>query len=330
MRIAVIGGGSWGSALAHAMAGKGLAPSLLVRSEARAREINAERRNRRYLGEAPLHPGIRACTDPRSALRGCDVILLAVPCQHLRGTLEDMRGHFSPDQALVCAGKGIERGSLALMSAVVAETLPAFARRYAILSGPSFAAEVVRNLPAAVVLGCADKALGEALRDLFSTDSLRVYSSSDVTGVELGGALKNVMALAAGLSDGLGFGHNSRAALITRGLAEMSRLGAAMGARAATFMGLSGLGDLVLSCTGDSSRNRRVGLRLGAGESLAAILDPLHEVAEGVPTTEAAVALAARHNVEMPICGTMLSVLHGAMDPAAAVRRLMTRSLKEE
>ena len=328
MRIAVIGGGSWGSALADTLAGKGFDVSLLVRSERQAREISTEHRNRRYLGDTVLHPALRAVTDPAEALAGISLCLLAAPCQHLRGVLTTLAPHIPAGTALVCASKGIERGSLAPMSAVAAAVLPGLP--YAILSGPSFAAELLRGLPTAVVLGCADKPLGEELRTIFSTGSFRVYSSPDVVGVELGGALKNVMALAAGLSDGLGFGHNSRAALITRGLAEMSRLGANMGAKAATFMGLSGMGDLVLSCTGDLSRNRRVGLRLGAGEPLSDILASMHEVAEGVPTTEGAVALAERHGSEMPICETVLAVLQGKTDPAAAVRELMTRSLKEE
>ncbi|MDL2272443.1 NAD(P)-dependent glycerol-3-phosphate dehydrogenase [Desulfovibrio sp. OttesenSCG-928-I05] len=330
MRIAVIGGGSWGSAIAHSLASKDYDVRILVRSPEQAEAINSRHTNPRYLGETPLHPALKAHTTPAGALEGTSLCILAVPCQHLRGVLRSLRPHLSPGHVLVNAGKGIERGSLSLMSAVVAEETPEYAASYAILSGPSFASELIRGLPTAVVLGCADRELGETLRETFSTAGFRVYSSTDVCGVELGGALKNVMALAAGMSDGLGFGHNSRAALITRGLAEMSRLGEAMGARASTFMGLSGMGDLVLSCTGDLSRNRRVGLRLGGGESLESILASMHEVAEGVPTTEAACALALRHGAAMPICETVHAVIHGKTDPALAVSNLMSRSLKEE
>ena len=205
-----------------------------------------------------------------------------------------------------------------------------FARRYAVLSGPSFAREVVECKPTAVVLGCVDEALGASLRELFATSWFRSYSSTDVRGVELGGAVKNVIAIAAGVSDGLEFGHNARAALVTRGLAEITRLGVALGARPSTFMGLSGLGDLMLTCAGDLSRNRQVGLRLGRGESLAAITGAMRTVAEGVKTSAAVYRLAQSLGVDMPITAAMNAVLDGSLAPAEAVAGLMSRALKEE
>jgi glycerol-3-phosphate dehydrogenase (NAD(P)+) len=214
------------------------------------------------------------------------------------------------------------------MSAVVREELPQV--RYAILSGPSFAKEVALGMPGAVVMACGEKVLGEELRAAFSSATLRVYSSVDVIGVEMGGAIKNVIAIAAGISDGLGFGHNARAALITRGLAEMSRLGVALGANPATFMGLSGMGDLVLTCTGDLSRNRQVGLGLARGKSLNEIIEELHMVAEGIKTTEAAVALGDELGVDLPISVTVRSLLSGECNLDEAVKLLMGRALKDE
>ncbi len=330
MRIAVLGGGSWGTALAHTFAAKNHSVTLLLRDGVLADAVNNTHENPRYLPGLALHPTLAAVTDPARALDAAELCVLAIPCQHLRRSLRDMACFFSKKTIPVCASKGIERGSLALMSQVVREELPALAPRYAMLSGPSFAHEVMSGLPTAVVLGCEDRILGERLREALSTPHFRVYSSPDRTGVECGGALKNIIALAAGISDGLGFGHNSRAALITRGLAEISRLGEALGANASTFMGLSGMGDLVLTCTGDSSRNRQVGLRLGRGESLPAIIESMSNVAEGVPTSEAARDLAARLNVELPITAAMSAILSGSAAPEAAVRSLMTRSLKEE
>ncbi len=330
MRIAVLGGGSWGTALAHTFAAKKHAVTLLTRDGAIAEAVNAVHENPRYLPGLALNPALAATADPERALRAAELCILAIPCQHLRCGLRDMAGLFPPGAVPVCAGKGIERGSLALMSQVVREELPDFAPRYAVLSGPSFAHEVMAGLPTALVLGCEDRQLGERLREELSAPHFRVYSSPDRAGVECGGALKNVIALAAGISDGLGFGHNSRAALVTRGLAEMSRLGEALGAVPSTFMGLSGLGDLVLTCTGDSSRNRQVGLRLGRGESLSAVVESMSSVAEGVPTTEAAHDLAKKLGVDLPITTVMRAILDGAVEPESAVRSLMARSLKEE
>ena len=330
MRISILGGGSWGTALGHAFAGTGHAVTVLTRGEDAAREIREQHTNEKYLPGCSIHPGVTATVDPEVALHGADVAVLAVPCQSMREFLRGIADLVPDGAAVVCASKGMERGTHALMSSLVAEEIPRLAPRYAILSGPSFAKEVMRSLPTAVVLGCADQTLAERLRAELATPMFRVYSSRDVIGVECGGALKNVMALAAGIADGLGFGHNSRAALITRGLAEMSRLGAALGGEPATFMGLSGMGDLVLTATGDLSRNRQVGLRIGRGESLEAIIASMHNVAEGVPTTEAAHDLARERAIDLPVTFAMHAIFHGETDPESAVRGLMSRALKEE
>lgn len=330
MRIAILGGGSWGTALGHALAGKGHAVTMLVRFGRAADEINAEHTNERYLPGCVIHPALMASTDPGRVLHDAEIVILAVPCQHIREFIRPVAALFPVKASVVCASKGLERGTHALMSQVIAEEMPHMASRYAILSGPSFAREVMNLLPSAVVLGCRDKALAESLRRELATPMLRVYSSGDVVGVECGGALKNVMALAAGISDGLGFGHNSRAALITRGLAEMSRLGVALGGEAASFTGLSGMGDLVLTATGDLSRNRQVGLRVGKGETLETVIASMHHVAEGVPTTEAAHDLGRERSIDLPIIGAMHAIFHGLTDPESAVRDLMGRALKEE
>jgi glycerol-3-phosphate dehydrogenase (NAD(P)+) len=259
-----------------------------------------------------------------------ELVLLAVPCQRMREFLGHARAYFAPGLVLVNASKGIELDSLLRMSALAREVLHPLAHSYVMLSGPSFAAEVLDGQPTAVVLACEEEKLGARLRQAFSTPVFRCYSSTDVCGVELGGAVKNVMAIAAGLCDGLGLGHNSRGALITRGLAEISRLGVALGARPGTFMGLSGLGDLVLSCTGDLSRNRRVGLALARGEDLGEIVRTLGSVAEGVNTTFAVHSLGRAHGIETPITDAVHAILQSAQTPRQAIQSLMLRDLKEE
>ena len=330
MHSTVIGGGSWGTALANLLADKGLPVSLLVRRQEAAEEIMQRHENSRYLPGFSLSPALRATTSPSDALRGAKICILAVPCQEMRTTLQDLAPYIPADAIPVCASKGLEINGLHSMREVVEATLPAQAERYAILSGPSFAREVMEHKPTAVVLGCADPVLAESLRETLSTPRFRVYSSPDVIGVELGGAVKNVMAIAAGLCDGLALGHNARAALITRGLAEMSRLGKAMGAKENTFMGLSGMGDLVLTCTGDLSRNRQVGLRLAVGETIEHITATMHMVAEGVKTTEALCALGERYGIDLPLAGAVFKVTHNGFEPGAMVRELMARTLREE
>lgn len=329
LRVAVAGGGSWGTALAHVLASAGHDVTLVLRDESVAQAISSGHENPRYLPGKTIHSGVKASTSTET-LRSAEVLVLAIPCQHQRSWLRNARSFLSEDCIVVNASKGLENGTSLTMSRVVSEELAPLHPRYAVISGPSFAAEVMDAQPTAVVLGCRDETLGSRLREVFSTSFFRCYSSTDVTGVETGGALKNVMAIAAGIGDGLGFGSNARAALITRGLAELSRLGTAMGASPLTFMGLSGLGDLVLTCTGGLSRNRQVGIRLGRGERLDDIVTSLGMVAEGVKTAVAARDLAARLHVSVPVTEAMCRVLYENADPAEAVRGLMERPLKEE
>lgn len=330
MRVAVLGAGAWGTTLADLLCRKGAEVRLWAREEDVVRSVTRERENAAFLPGVKLCPRLAAMSDPAEVLDGAEVVLVAVPSQFLRKSLEGLRGVLPEKPVMVCASKGIELDSLAPMSQVVAEALEGMGPRYAVVSGPSFAFEVSRGMPTSVSLGCADRALGKMLQELFSTDTFRVYTNPDYRGVELGGAVKNVMAIAAGISDGLGYGHDARAALITRGLAEMSRLGVAMGAKAKTFMGLSGMGDLVLTCTGDLSRNRQVGLKLGQGMKLAEITAGTRTVAEGVKTTESVHTLSRKLGVELPITEQVRKILYEDKEPALAVKDLMGRSLKDE
>ena len=326
--ICVAGGGSWGTALAHLLAANGYDTCLWLRDAAVAESVNTHHKNPRYLPGFALHPSLSASTAP--SVLGRDIVVLAVPCQQLRGWLAANAEHFCNNAILVNAAKGIETANLVTCAEIAQQSLGHLQPRYAVLSGPSFAADVLRGLPTAVVLASADEALGHSLRQIFSSASFRCYSSTDVMGVEMGGAVKNVMAIAAGVCDGLGLGHNSRAALITRGLAEMSRLGVARGAQPHTFMGLSGLGDLTLTCTGDLSRNRQVGLRLGRGEKLEQITASLGMVAEGVKTTAAIYDLAKCLHVDAPLTEAVYSILYGNCDPLEVLHNLMSRRLRDE
>ena len=326
--ICVAGGGSWGTALAHLLAANGYDTCLWLRDAAVAEAVIARHENPRYLPGFALHPSLSASTAP--SVLGRDIVVLAVPCQQLRGWLAANAEHFCNNAILVNAAKGIETANLVTCAEIAQQSLGHLQPRYAVLSGPSFAADVLRGLPTAVVLASADEALGHSLRQIFSSASFRCYSSTDVMGVEMGGAVKNVMAIAAGVCDGLGLGHNSRAALITRGLAEMSRLGVARGAQPHTFMGLSGLGDLTLTCTGDLSRNRQVGLRLGRGEKLEQITASLGMVAEGVKTTAAIYDLAKCLHVDAPLTEAVYSILYGNCDPQEVLHNLMSRRLRDE
>jgi glycerol-3-phosphate dehydrogenase (NAD(P)+) len=330
MRTAVIGAGAWGTTLANLLASTGAPTTLWVREAALAGEMRATGVNASFLPDHPLHPALRVEHEPEAALAGAEVFLVVVPSQYIRQCLASFRPLLPDSPAIVCASKGIELDTGAPMSRVVEEALEGMRPRYASLSGPSFADEVSRQLPTSVALGCADEALARSLQALFSTPAFRVYTTPDYRGVELGGAVKNIMAIAAGMSDGLGFGHDARAALITRGLAEMSRLGTALGASERTFMGLSGMGDLVLTCTGDLSRNRQVGLKIGQGRKLDEIIGEMKAVAEGVKTTKSVHDLAGKLGVELPITEQVYRILYEDKDPAQAVRDLMGRDLKEE
>ncbi len=329
-KIAVLGGGSWGTTLANMLCVKGLQVGLWVREKELVNEIKVKHENTWYLPGMKLSPELMVSDEAGGIVQGSDYILVVIPCQFMRGVLESLRDVFPADPVVICASKGVELATLKPQSSVISEALTGKNPRYAVLSGPSFAGEVSRRLPTAVSLGCEDTQLGRALQDVMSTDFFRVYANADFRGVELGGALKNIMAVAAGISDGLEFGSDARAALITRGLVEMSRFGVALGGKEKTFMGLSGMGDLVLTCTGDLSRNRQVGLALGRGKTLDDILAERRTVAEGVKTTESVYMLSRELGVDMPITGQVYRVLFENKDPRSAVEELMTRALKSE
>ncbi|HEY6099417.1 MAG TPA: NAD(P)H-dependent glycerol-3-phosphate dehydrogenase [Anaeromyxobacter sp.] len=327
MNVAVIGAGSWGTALAAHLARCTHAVRLWARDADLAREIDVRHENSRYLAGVTL-PALRATRDLADALRDAEMAIVAVPSEFFRATIRALRPHLGAGTTLVSATKGLELGTLLRMSEVAAAEAPG--HPVAVLSGPSFALEVAQGQPTTVVIAASTIAVAEAVQRAVSSRTFRAYSSDDVIGVELGGALKNVIAIAAGIVDGLGYGHNTVAALITRGLAEMSRLAVALGARPDTLAGLAGLGDLVLTCTGALSRNRRLGHALGAGHSVGEALAELHMVAEGVRTTQAACALAERAGVEMPIAQQMRAVLYEGKPPREGVDALMLRSLKRE
>jgi len=326
VRVAVLGGGAWGTALASHCSRLGLPVRLWAREAEVVQAVNERRENPAYLPDVELAPGVRAFAAMEEALAGAEIALVVVPSEHCRGVYRQLRPIMPAATLLVSATKGLEIDTLRRMTEVAAEETPG--HHVVALSGPSFALEVARALPTAVVAASREPAAAESVQRALSSRTFRVYSSEDVVGVELGGSLKNVIAIAAGIVDGLGYGHNTVAALVTRGLAEMSRLAVTLGARPETLAGLAGLGDLVLTCTGALSRNRRVGHGLGRGLSLAEASRGI--VAEGVRTTLAACALAQRAGVEMPIARQMKAVLHEGKPPRDALDELMLRSLKRE
>ena len=328
--LAVIGAGAWGTALAWLLAGKGERVRLWAFEPEVASGIVAAHENKLYLPGVSLPAALEPTTSLAEAVDGVQLVVFVVPSHAAAKVAASLAPHLPAEIPVVTATKGIEPEKLRLISALLEETLPARPGPVFALSGPSFAVEVCRNLPTAVALAGPPGAQADALQRLLMTPTFRVYLSEDRIGVQLGGALKNVIALAAGVVDGLGLGHNTRAALITRGLAEMVRLGAAMGADARTFAGLSGIGDLVLTCTGGLSRNRSVGVQLGQGKKLADILAGTRTVAEGVGTAKAAKALAERHRVEMPIVREVCAVLFEGKDTRRAVTGLMERAARPE
>lgn len=328
MQIGVIGAGSWGTTLADLLARKGHNVTLWAYEQDLVKRMQVVGENDLFLPGFALAENLSFTADLATAAVGKELVLLVPPSQVMRRVLDTAVAHLGDETLVVSASKGIENDTLLPMSAVLGERLPA--ARTVFLSGPTFAREVAAGMPTAVVAAAAEEAAARIVQRAFSTDYFRVYTNSDVVGVEIGGALKNVIALAAGVSDGLGFGYNTRAALITRGLAEMSRLGLALGAKTATFAGLAGMGDLVLTCTGDLSRNRTVGMELGRGRRLDEILGGMKMVAEGVKTTLSAYQLAARLGVEVPIIEQMYAILYQDKDPRQAVSDLMLRALKPE
>ncbi len=331
MEIAVIGAGSWGTALAKTLADKGHDVALWGRDAEHIATINATRQNAGYLPNASLPATLTATVDLERAVAGKEMVVSVVPSHTVREVVGRAAKAIDPSAIVVSASKGIENDSLATMDEVLKEVLPGrLGTRLAFLSGPSFAREVGQRLPTAVVIASRDRDAAQGAQAAFATDRFRVYTGDDVIGVELGGALKNVMAIGAGIADGLGFGHNARAALITRGLAEITRLAVRRGANPLTLAGLAGLGDLVLTCTGDLSRNRTVGIGLGKGQTLAQVLAGMKQVAEGVKTTQSARDLGRREGVEMPITEMVWSILYQGHSAAEGVVELLTRPMKHE
>lgn len=329
--IGVIGAGSWGTTLADLLAKKRHRVTLWAYEKELVEEMQTRRENSIYLPGIRLADNLNFTGSLEETVSGKDLLLFVVPSQVLRRVLVAAAAHIPEGAIIVSASKGIEVETLKLVSQLYEESLPeSLYRRFAVLSGPSFAREVAMEMPTAVVAAASDPMIAKGVQDIFNCRFFRVYTNSDVVGVELGGAVKNVIAIAAGIADGLGFGCNTRAALITRGLAEISRLGQALGARGETFAGLAGMGDLVLTCTGDLSRNRSVGIQLGQGRTLADILSEMRMVAEGVKTTESTCLLAWKLGIEMPIAFKVNEILYNDRPARDAVIELMSRDLKAE
>jgi glycerol-3-phosphate dehydrogenase (NAD(P)+) len=329
-RIAVIGGGSWGTALANLLAANGHDTMLWAYEGELVGEITNNHTNSLYLPGIPLNQALACTGNLGEALSGRSMVLLVTPVQVMRGILAQAAPQMR-DAVIINASKGIELDTLKTVSQICQELLgEEVLGRFVALSGPTFAREVASGLPSLIVAASRSEECARRVQAVLSNPAFRVYTNNDVTGVELGGAVKNVIAIAAGISDGLGFGHNARAALITRGLAEMNRLGQAMGAQPSTFAGLAGMGDLVLTCTGDLSRNRTVGFKLGQGMRLADILAEMRMVAEGVKSAESVYNLALKLGVEMPIVEKTYRILHENMPARQAVTELMARGLKAE
>ena len=330
-RIGVIGAGSWGTTLANLLAEKGRPVDLWVFEEELFCVMEKERENKIFLPGIRLSEGIRLTHSLEEALAGKGIVVCVVPSHVVREIFTKGEPYIRDDALIISATKGLEDKSHQTISQVLREVIgPSPRAEIVSLSGPSFAREVSRGLPTAVAVAGSNPEAARKAQELFARPYFRVYTNPDLMGVELGGAIKNVMAIAAGTSDGLGFGHSSRAALVTRGLAEMARLGIKMGADAQTFFGLAGLGDLVLTCTGDLSRNRYLGLELGKGRSLSAILEGMRMVAEGIRTTKALISLARKLEVEMPITEKVHEILYESKNPREAVAELMSRHPKSE
>lgn len=330
MRAAVIGGGSWGTALASVLAERGHDVGIWAREPELAEALTHQHENPRYLPGIKL-PALWGTTDLERALTGAELVVTVTPSHVTREILTKAAPFLAAHVPICCATKGIENESLMTMSEVMEDVLPPERHPYfSFLSGPSFAREVALRLPTAVVVAARWERIGRFVQQAFALPMFRVYTSPDVVGVEYGGALKNVIAIAAGVADGMGFGHNTRSGIITRGLAEITRLAVRKGANPMTLSGLAGMGDLVLTCTGELSRNRQVGHRLGQGEAIDAILSSMTQVAEGVKTAKSAHDLAAKLNVEMPLTDAVYSALYEGITAREAVARLLARELKPE
>jgi glycerol-3-phosphate dehydrogenase (NAD(P)+) len=330
-KLAIIGGGSWGTALAIILGPRFPHLRLWVYEADLAERMVRSRENDVYLPACQLPVHLEVTSDLPTALQGAEVVLSVMPSHLVRRLYEQMLPYLKEGMVFVSATKGLENGSLLRMSQVIHQVVSArFEPRIAVISGPTFANEVARYEPTALVSASSTPGLAESIQAAFSGPSFRLYASSDPVGVEIGGSIKNVVAIGSGVLHGMGLGYNATAALITRGLAEMSRLALAMGGKPQTLAGLAGLGDLVLTCTGDLSRNRTVGVQLAQGRRLEEIVNSMKMVAEGIKTTNAAVDLAGRHSVEMPIADQMFQMFHHGVSPREAIQRLMERSLKGE
>jgi len=327
--LAIVGGGSWGTALAIVLAPRFERVRLWVYEQDLAERMCASRENDVYLPGFQLAANIEVRNDVAPVLDGAEIVLSVMPSHLARPLYKQMLPYLTPAMHIVSATKGLETGTLLRVSEVIRQVLD-FAPRVAVISGPTFAREVARGDPTALVVASTDRELAETIQSAFAGPTFRLYTSSDPVGVEVGGAVKNVVAIGAGVCHGLGLGHNATAALITRGLAEISRLAVAMGGQPKTLAGLAGLGDLVLTCTGDLSRNRHVGLELAKGRKLPEIVESMKMVAEGIKTTIAAVDLSRKYSVEMPIAQQMHAMLQLGRPPQEAIRQLMERSLKGE
>lgn len=326
--VAVIGAGAWGTSIAAMLARKGLSVSLWMYEEKLAEEAERTRINKVYLPGETLPEGIKVTSDFETAFRRKRTVISVVPTQHIRGIFEKTLPYIREDASFVSASKGIENGTLKRPSEVLQEIFPS--GRISVLSGPSFASEVIKKLPTAVTLASSDKQEARRLQELLTSSYFRIYTHEDIIGVELGGALKNVVAIASGISDGLGLGNNARAALITRGLAEMKRLGLAMGANENTFSGLSGMGDLVLTATATLSRNYTFGMKLAQGQKAEQIIAGSKSVAEGVQTSKSVMGLIKKYKIEMPIAHEIYRVIFEGKAPDRAVKDLMGRTPKDE
>ncbi|MEU5424542.1 NAD(P)H-dependent glycerol-3-phosphate dehydrogenase [Streptomyces olivoreticuli] len=329
-RCAVFGTGSWGTAFAMILADAGCEVTMWGRRESLVAEINTTRTNPDYLPGTELPAAVRATTDPAEAAAGADFTVLAVPSQTLRGNLTEWAPLLAADTVLVSLMKGVELGTAKRMSEVVEEVAKVSADRVAVLTGPNLAKEIAARQPAAAVVACRDEAVAKRLQTACHTPYFRPYTNTDVVGCELGGAVKNVIALAVGIADGMGLGDNAKASLITRGLAETTRLGLAMGADAHTFAGLAGMGDLVATCSSPLSRNHTFGTNLGRGMTLAETIAVTSQTAEGVKSCESVLDLARRHDVDMPITETVVEIVHEGKPPLVALKELMSRSAKPE
>jgi glycerol-3-phosphate dehydrogenase (NAD(P)+) len=328
--VAVVGAGSWGTAFAAMLSGRHGTVTLWAHETEVCADLRDRRENRAFLPGIVLPEGVRPTNDLAEAVSGKTVVVFAVPSQYLRVVAARTAAHLSPEACLVSLAKGMENGTRKRMTEVLSEASPEHAPRVAALSGPTFAREVAEGMPTGATVAARDLSVARRLQRALSGSRFRLYADDDVTGVEIGGALKNVMAIAAGMADGLGFGHNARALLISRGLAEISRLGVRLGAQPQTFAGLAGMGDLVLTCTGDLSRNRTVGTRVGRGERIGDVLSGMTMVAEGVRTAVSAVDLSRRTGVPMPISEQVHDILHEGKDVRKAVSELFSRTLKRE